>query len=149
SSQSVYGEGAGLTEADFDPLNHRFATPADRNADYGEAKRQAEAVLFQENAFPVTAVRFPIVLGDDDYTERLKFHVDRVRNGKPVFFPNLDAKLSFVDSADAAGFLHFLAGHGPLGPVNCCSPEPISLRSLISAIEGALGAEAVTTDRAN
>ncbi|HEY8278757.1 MAG TPA: NAD-dependent epimerase/dehydratase family protein [Bdellovibrionota bacterium] len=139
SSQSVYPPGNDILECSFDPKSHKFASPIASDKDYGEAKRQAEATFFQTNAFPTTAVRFPIVLGEDDYTERLKKHVKWIQAGQPIFFPNLDAKISFIQSSDAAKFLLALADRPFLGPVNCCAAEPIALKELIHEIECALG----------
>ncbi|MCG3773873.1 MAG: hypothetical protein JW395_0689 [Nitrospira sp.] len=146
STQAVYDAGAAIKESAFDPLTYHFDKPIDRSEDYAEGKRQAEAVLFQA-AFPVVAVRFPIVLGEDDYTERLKFHIDRIRAGKPLYLPNLQAKLSLVSSADAAAFLAFLAHHDVVGPINCCSEEPIALSSLIEYAEEATEQKALTVGR--
>ncbi len=147
SSQSVYSPGSDIAESAFDPISHSFSSPVDRDQDYGEAKRQAEATFFQSNAFPLTAVRFPIVLGEDDYTERLKQHVQWVQEGSPIFFPEMKAKISFIQSADAANFLAGLADKPVSGPVNCCSSEPIALRDVIHEIERAVGRDAIITNK--
>jgi nucleoside-diphosphate-sugar epimerase len=143
SSQSVYGQGLALAESVFDPRALHFDKAIDRDADYGEAKRQAEAVFFREGSFETTAVRFPIVLGPDDYTGRLKFHVDRVRDGKPIALPNPDARISLIHAADAAAFLAALAERRLEGPVNCCAPEPIRLSELLGEIERRTGRAAI------
>lgn len=143
SSQSVYAEGASLLEEAVDPFTHPFEPSVNRDQDYGEAKRQAEAVFFQTNSFPVTAVRLPIVLGEDDYTERLKQHVKWVQEGKAIFFPAIEAKISFVQSSDAAKFLAAQADRALLGPVNCCSQEPIVLKNVMAEIERATGKTAI------
>ncbi|MBI3072266.1 MAG: NAD-dependent epimerase/dehydratase family protein [Deltaproteobacteria bacterium] len=142
SSQSVYGPGPALPESAFDPRAHSFGRAFTRDEDYGEAKRQAEAVYFRAATFPVSAVRFPIVLGEDDYTERLKFHVDHILQGKPVFFPNLDARISLIRSADAALFLKALASSYATGPINCCAQDPIPVRRIIETIEARTGKRA-------
>jgi nucleoside-diphosphate-sugar epimerase len=139
SSQSVYGAGSSILESTVDPTSYKNRYTADQKRDYAESKRQAEAVFFQVADFPVTAVRFPIVLGEDDYTGRLKFHVDHIGQGKPIFFPNLDAKLSLISSEDAAAFLASLVQKKAAGPVNCCSPQPIALRDFVALIESATG----------
>ena len=141
SSQSVYNPGQNISEAAFNPQTYTFASSVDQDKDYGEAKRQAEAVFFKRAKFPVTAVRFPIVLGEDDYTERLKFHVEHLREERPIYFPNIDAKISFIQSADAAAFLNSLVDKELVGPINCCSSEPISLRSVVELIEKVVGAK--------
>lgn len=135
SSQAVYGSGGNIQESAFSAHKHFFDTFMDRRQDYGEAKRQAEAIFAREAPFPVTAVRLSIVLGEDDYTERLKFHVDRVLEKRPIFFPNLEAKISFVRSADAAAFLAHLSQRKYEGPINCSSASPLILKALISEIE--------------
>jgi nucleoside-diphosphate-sugar epimerase len=65
SSQSVYGAGAFLPESAFDPVTYEFTTDS---TDYAEAKRQCESVFFHQSKLKVTAIRFPIVCGHDDYT---------------------------------------------------------------------------------
>jgi nucleoside-diphosphate-sugar epimerase len=135
STKSVYPSKGPLTESDFDPLTYKYSTEVTRQQDYGEAKRQAETIFFKHMQSPVTAVRFPIVLGTDDYTARLKFHVERIAAGKPIYFPNLDAKIAFINSEDAARFLFFLSERDFKGPINCCSRDPLTLRSLVAQIE--------------
>jgi len=125
------------------PLSHAFDRDVSRDDDYGEAKRQAESAYFKQAKFPVTAVRLPIVLGEDDYTRRLHFHVERILSGKPIHFPSLEARISFIDSADAAAGLAFLAAKPAEGPVNFASPEPIRIRALLDLIEAAAGSKVV------
>ncbi len=136
SSQSVYELGPSLTEESFDPRVYQFQAFVNFESDYGEAKRQAEATFFQKAEFSVTSVRFPFVLGEDDYTGRLKFHIRQCIEEKPIRFPNLSARISFVHSPDAARFLSFLVDYDFEGPINCCSPEPISIRSLMELMCG-------------
>ena len=135
SSMSVYDLGASIQEQAFDPLAHTFAQDVSSRENYAEAKRQCETVFFNQNSFPVTAVRFPIVTGVDDYTGRLCWHVERVRQGAPVYFPNLDARLSLIHSDDAAKVLMFLAGSLPLGPLNAAAAEPLRLATMMQEIE--------------
>lgn len=142
SSQSVYGPGANISESTFDPTFYRFKSIASKDADYSEAKRQAEATFFQQARFPLVAVRFPIVIGEDDYTERFKFHVDRIRAKAPIYFPNVDAKLSLINSADAAEFLFRIGKVDFQGPINCCSREPIAIRTILDVIEKRTGQSA-------
>lgn len=71
SSQSVYEAGAHLKEADFNPEKHSFEKEETAISNYGEAKRQAEVGFARHAEFKTTYVRFPIVHGVDDYTQRL------------------------------------------------------------------------------
>lgn len=146
SSQSVYESGANIPESQFDPLSHKFEKIVESAADYAEAKRQAEVVFFKVKDFPITAVRFPIVLGEDDYTERLKLHVEHIQNRKAIYFPNINGKLSTIQSIDAAKFLFSLLEKQPVGPINCCAKEPIHLKSMVEKIETIVGKKAILAD---
>lgn len=142
STQSVYAPGENLKESIYNPFNHQFDKIADRFLEYGEAKRQAEAVFFMQNKMPVMAVRFPMVVGPDDYTERLKFYVDKVKAGDPVYFPNLEARMSLIHSADAAEGLLFLGHQKMTGPINLASNEPLRIKTLVSLLELTTGKKA-------
>ncbi|HET7657569.1 MAG TPA: NAD-dependent epimerase/dehydratase family protein [Bacillales bacterium] len=147
SSMSVYDQGEDLTEERFNPFEYPLKTGNRDDFSYGEGKKLAEAVFFQKAPFPVTAVRFPIVMGEDDYTERLLFHVQHIQNGEAFYLPNLQAKLSFISSEEAAEFL-FWTGTSPLrGPVNACAGGDISLEELIRLIESSTGNKAVVSNK--
>ncbi|GIP39368.1 NAD dependent epimerase/dehydratase [Paenibacillus sp. J31TS4] len=141
STLAVYEiNGEPHAETDFDPYS--YPIQPDLAADYGEGKRQAEAVLFQKASFPVCAVRFPVVLGTDDYTKRLLFHVERVRSGQPIGFPNGEAAMSFITSDEAARFLAWLGAQEAEGPFNATSTGTLTLRQIIHIVEDAVGREA-------
>ncbi len=139
SSQSVYDYGVNLKEESFYPQNHEYKKEADRLNEYAEAKRQMESVFYKHGKFAVTAVRFPIALGLDDYTKRLHWHFDRLRDGKSVFFPNINAKMGFVDSIDAGKALAKLGTIDWKFPINVCSQESLSVKDLLSLIEKQVG----------
>ncbi|RPI77415.1 MAG: NAD-dependent epimerase/dehydratase family protein, partial [Desulfobacteraceae bacterium] len=80
SSMSVYPSGLARMETDFDPRHYKIQMGRRDDFSYAEGKRQAEAVFFQKADFPVVSVRFPIVLGPDDYTGRLHAPVQAVKN---------------------------------------------------------------------
>lgn len=135
STQSVYEPGQSLVETVFDPKKHVYDKLIDRSENYGEAKRQCEAVFFAQDTMPVVAVRFPIVMGPDDYTERLKFYVDKIKNGESVYFPNIEAKMSFIHAQDAADGLFLLGNIDFTGPLNMASKNPLRLKELVGFIE--------------
>ncbi|MGJ7911693.1 NAD-dependent epimerase/dehydratase family protein [Neobacillus sp. LXY-1] len=143
SSLSVYDFGGpAKKEMDFDPYAFNISVPFPTHYDYAEGKRLAESVLFQKASFPCTAVRFPIVLGHDDYTRRLHFHIEQIQKGVPLVIPNTDAKISFIHSDEAAAFLYFL-GHSDLeGPINASSNGVYSLSQLVGLIERVVGKKA-------
>ncbi|WDM21158.1 NAD-dependent epimerase/dehydratase family protein [Paenibacillus polymyxa] len=148
SSLSVYDSSPEvLTESIFDPQSYPVRKGGKGDFTYQEAKRQAEAVFMQQATFPVAAVRFPIVLGTDDYTKRLHFHIEHVREGTEIGVPNTEAQISFIRSDEAADFLFWL-GHTPLtGPVNACSDGTVRIGEIISIIEQVTGKHAVMKEK--
>ncbi|MBY0414443.1 MAG: hypothetical protein K2Q18_09770 [Bdellovibrionales bacterium] len=119
----------------FNPETYKINLSDTEPYDYQEAKRQAEAVFFQMSPFETVMVRFPIVLGEDDYSKRLKFHVDHIADEKEIFFPNLNTKMGFIQSHEAGDFLNYLGKHTFTGPVNAVSSGYISLLDLTKLIE--------------
>lgn len=135
SSQSVYGPGGNLHEENFDPWTFVSGSIVSSSENYALAKQQAEKIFYQQNDIKVTSIRFPIILGNDDYTKRLQWHVDRIKKSEPIFFPDINAKISFVHADDGARALFFLKDSPYHGPLNVASLHPISLLNLISKIE--------------
>lgn len=143
SSVAVYNAGVNLKESDFDPRHfdiyyksrHEYAGMEG----YQEAKRAAEAVLYQQAPCPVVTVRFPYVVGEDDYTERFAFHVRAVEEGKAIGTKNPDARFGFIDSAEAAEFLKACALSDYEGPINAGTDDSISLQELLEYISRHLG----------
>lgn len=143
STLSVYGDPRpGFTETDFDPYTYPVQPGGRDDFSYGEGKRLAEAVFFQQADFPVAAMRIPIVLGIDDYTKRLHFHVEHVQKGKPIGIPNKDAEIAFINSTEAARFLAWLGKHSLTGPVNAASKGTITLSAMMNLIETVTGMQA-------
>ncbi|KGM45766.1 NAD-dependent epimerase/dehydratase family protein [Neobacillus niacini] len=153
SSQAAYDFGTNHKEGGFNPLEFTPFLKTRREyigyVGYQEAKRAAEAILFQNAEFPVVAVRFPIIIGKDDYTNRLHFHVEHVKEGKTMFIEHPDFRYSFIDSGEAAAFLLSMAKSDYQGPINPGSEEDISLSELIKLIENLLGKKAIVSAEGN
>jgi nucleoside-diphosphate-sugar epimerase len=146
STMSVYDLGADLKEESFDPKTYSLETPFGDNDPgllYQFGKRQAEAVLAQQAPFPVLLVRFPLLVGPDDYTHRFAFHVERIAQSKPIFLPNPAVKISAIHAEDAAGFLNQTLNRDLTGPLNVAAPDTLSLKDLIHKIEQATGKKAL------
>lgn len=143
SSLSIYPfGGSAKIESEYDPYDYNLPEPYPAKIDYAEGKRLVEAVFCQKAPFKVAAVRFPVVLGLDDYTRRLHFHVERVAQGLPLGIPNLDAEMSFIRSDEAAEFLAWLGRSNLEGPVNATSNGVTSLGEILSLITEATGQQA-------
>jgi nucleoside-diphosphate-sugar epimerase len=148
SSMSVYDFSQDIiTEDDFDPASYPLQYGGAEAFTYQEGKRLAEAVLIQQASFPVAAVRFPIVLGTDDYTRRLHFHIEHIRSGDPIAI-DPSPRMSFIRSDESADFLFWL-GHSDLtGPVNACSNGALRMGELIAMIEAVVGKKAELVEQA-
>ncbi|MGC5324311.1 NAD-dependent dehydratase [Brevibacillus sp. SYSU BS000544] len=145
STMAVYDFEAARREEDFDPVTYAYSmgprTQYPGLQGYQEAKRSAEAVLFQHAPFEVVAVRFPLVIGPDDYTKRFAFHVDRVKQGLPIVAPDPDARYSFISSADAGKFLSWVGRSNLTGTYNAGCSDDISISALLNRIKETLGGE--------
>lgn len=128
-----------LQEGAFDPFTYEINRKTRDETTYQEGKRQAEAVFFEEKAFPVVAVRFPIVLAEDDYTRRLWFHIEHVQEERPIGLTNPAAKMCFIHAQEAAQFLAWVATTSITGPVNACSDGTVSLAELMEMIGQTVG----------
>lgn len=135
SSSAVYEDGREITEEAFNPYHYPIQMVDRGSFTYAEEKRLAESVIFQDYKVPSIAVRFPIVIGENDYTERLRFYVERVVKEKAIYVSNLKTLLSLIDEETAGSFLAHLANKDYGGPVNACNKGSITIEALIGMIE--------------
>jgi nucleoside-diphosphate-sugar epimerase len=144
STVSVYGDDLDgrLGEDRFDPWKYELRGGSAKALGYGEGKRQAEAYFFQRTELEPVAVRLPAVLGPDDPSGRLEFHVSRVLRGKALVIPDLDARLSLISSTEAADFLAWVALSAHVGPINAASTGDLAIGRLLRLIEAATGRRA-------
>lgn len=144
SSASVYNLHVNTVESDFNPLEKPLKWCNRADYPYDEIKRLAECAVFQ--AYPSQnsiAVRFPFVIGDDDYTKRLYFYVEHVVKGLPMFIDDIDAQMGFVNSREAGRFLAFLAEQKVTGTINGSNEGTISLNEIIKYVEEKTGKQAI------
>ena len=142
SSGSVYQPGAALKEDSFAPLKQHISLAESQTLGYDEGKRQAEAVFAQQASFPCVFVRFPIILGEDDYSGRLLFHIRKIADSEPFYLPNPEAKLGFIRCDEAAEFLLWVGTKTTLtGPINAASDGSLTLRQILNIIKDKTGGE--------
>lgn len=145
SSTSVYEpKHANTMESDFNGVSKKLVW-CDRKAfPYEEIKRQAECALWQEYSDRNwIAVRYPFVIGKDDYTKRLFFYVENTMKAVPMNIDNLDAQMGFIRSDEAGRFLAFLADKDVRGAINGSSDGTISIREIIEYVEKRTGTKAI------
>ena len=145
STSAVYApKKLNLVEEDFDPLAMKLVWCERKDFPYGQVKMQAEAAITQK--YPgqkYIAVRYPVVLGKDDYTKRLLFYAEHVARSVPMYIDNLDAQMSFIRSDEAGAFMAFLADKDFCGAVNGASKGTVSLREIIEFLEKKTGKKAL------
>lgn len=134
-------------EEDFDALKKPLVWCDRADGTYDEVKRQAECALWQEyRKVNAIAVRYPVVLGKDDYTNRLCFYVEHVMKEMPMFIDNPDCQMGFIRSDDAGKFLAFLTDKDFKGAINGCCSGTISIREMLNYVETQTGKRAVLTE---
>ena len=145
STTAVYApKKINLVEEDFDPLAMDLVWCERKDFPYGQVKMQAEAAITQK--YPgqkYIVVRYPVVLGKDDYTKRLLFYAEHVARSVPMYIDNLDAQMSFIRSDEAGAFMAFLADKNFCGAVNGASKGTVSLRESIDFLEKKTGKKAL------
>ena len=127
-------------ESDFDGTAGHLVWCDRMDFPYAEVKRQAEYALWQH--YPDrnwTAVRYPFVIGKDDYTKRLLFYVEHVMKSIPMYIDNPDCQMGFIRSDEAGRFLAFLAGKNVPGAFNGCSGGTVSIREMLDYVERKTG----------
>lgn len=145
STQAVYDfSDTPLVESNFDPSSHEIIWKKRSEYEYSEGKQSAETVYNQMASFPVASVRFPYILGKDDYSNRFRFYVDRINSGIPIFVTNLESRVSLISSSEAGDFLFWLISQNDIkGPINACSNEYITHELFLAVIAKSLNKDVI------
>lgn len=145
SSTAVYEpKHMDTVESDFDGTSKKLVWCDRGDFSYDEVKRQAECALRQVYADRNwIAVRYPFVIGKDDYTKRLFYYVEHTMKSIPMHIDNPDCQMGFIRSDEAGKFMAFLADKDVNGAVNGCAEGTISIREIIAYVEKKTGAKAV------
>lgn len=148
SSTSVYEpKKMNTKEEDFEGTGKELIWCNRFDFPYDEIKRQAECALWQQYSDRNwIAVRYPFVIGKDDYTERLLFYVEHTMKAIPMNIDNPDFQMSYIRSDEAGKFMAFLADKNIHGAINGSSGGTISLREVIHYVEKKTGSKAVLSE---
>lgn len=134
-------------EENFDAMGKELIWCNRVDFPYDEIKRQAECALWQKyDDRNWIAVRYPFVIGKDDYTKRMLFYVEHTMKSIPMKVDNLDIQMGYIRSDEAGKFMAFLADKNVQGAINGSSKGTISLREIIDYVERKTGSKAVFLD---
>lgn len=134
-------------ESDFDGVHKNWGWCGRSDAPYEEIKRQAECALWQEYRDKKwIAVRYPFVIGKDDYTQRLRFYVEHVIREIPMCIDNINAQMGFIGSDEAGKFIAFLADQDVTGAFNGSSYGTISLNEILKYVEKKTGKKGIVSE---
>ena len=134
-------------EEDFDGVTPELRWCDRQDFPYDVIKRHAEYALCQKYADRKwVAVRYPFVIGADDYTKRLLFYVEHAMKQQPMYIDNIDAQMGFIRSDEAGKFMSFLVDAEYTGAVNGSSHGTISMREVLDYVEKQTGCRALLSD---
>ena len=134
-------------EDDFDGNSGELIWCDRPDFSYDMVKRHAEYALWQKYSDKkFVAVRYPFVIGKDDYTKRLYFYVEHVLKQMPMKVDNLDNQMSFIKSDEAGKFISFLVDKDFTGAVNGCSHGTISVKQILDYLKQETGMSAVLSE---
>lgn len=113
---------------------------------YAYHKRRCELVLqsaWEEDRFPFTTLRLPMVVGPGDYTHRALSYLERLRDGGPVLLPDGGLNswgflwVEDVAEAVAANLMNAVAfGRA----YNLAQREVVTVRQFVDTVGAAMGA---------
>ncbi len=148
STTAVYQKHINTVENDFDPWSEPVVWCDRLRFPYAEMKRQAERALAQKYGNQnFVAVRFPFVIGTDDYTQRLKFYIRHILSQEPAFTDNFDAQMAFVRSDEAGEFLAFFAENNFTGFINGASDGTVSVKDISDYVYSKIGKTLIHSEK--
>jgi nucleoside-diphosphate-sugar epimerase len=101
--------------------------PARANECYVAGKLQAEAYLYRDGSLPLVTVRIGHVLsGPEDFTGRLAYYVDLVRQRAPLRYANAAAASSFMGVHTISNFMAWVGMQSFTGPINAACEGGLS-----------------------
>jgi nucleoside-diphosphate-sugar epimerase len=112
---------------------------------YAYHKRRCEQALqhaWESEQFPYTALRLPMVVGPDDYTERAQAYLERLSDGGPLILPdgglNSWGFLSVADVAEAIA-ANLMNANAFGCAYNLAQREVVSVRQFVETAAAAMG----------
>ena len=97
-------------EASFNPIEYKNSIIDRPHVSYSEGKRDMESYSIKNyNNDKLVILRFPIILGANDYTKRTHYYIEKIKNNFKINPNNIQKKSSYIFSIEAASaILNFL-----------------------------------------
>jgi nucleoside-diphosphate-sugar epimerase len=128
------GKDSLFDEDSFLPSKHKLFGLDRPDISYSNGKRDMESYSVN-NYFndKLVILRFPIILGANDYTQRTSFYSSLIKEGKSINPRNVLCKTNYILSFEAANAILNFVNEDLIGIYNVCF-DPISEYDLISII---------------
>ena len=92
-----------FSETKFNPLKHETSLKDRPDVTYSEGKKDMESYCFKNYSNDkLVILRFPIILGANDYTKRTHFYIDKIRTGTQINPVSINKKSCYICAHDAA-----------------------------------------------
>ena len=90
-------------ETSFNPKTHKSSFIDRPKVSYAEGKRNMESYCIQNYRHDkIVILRFPIILGANDYTKRTHFYREKIKNNVKINPNNIHKKSCYIFSIEAA-----------------------------------------------
>ncbi|BBK22829.1 epimerase [Amedibacterium intestinale] len=136
TSTAVYDPLEGeIQEEDFDISKIVYKNELRDKNRYAYGKRLVEASIYNKfHNENIIMVRFPFVIGKDDYTKRLEKYIESYIKNQKMYINNLYDKMNFISSLEAGKFLAFLSNVNYKGPINAASNRQLSIYDVLEKV---------------
>ncbi len=111
-------------ESSFDPKKAIYSLKDRPEVDYAQGKREMESYLYNNyNNEKLTILRFPVVLGSDDYTGRTNYYFELIKENNKKNISNINNKTNYILSDSAAQSIVEFSLNQITGIYNIAYPE--------------------------
>lgn len=119
-------------EKDFDPLSMELDFEMTSGWDYTKGKQSMEAYLKRYYASTKsTVLRFPIILGEDDYTGRTYFYTELINKNKQIGLSGKGKRSNYIFSLEAAQAIFFFIKTLQGGTFNVALNDSLNEREIL------------------
>lgn len=119
-------------EEDFNPQQFKIGVEELAEWDYTKGKQAMEAYLSKN--YPTeksTTLRFPIILGEDDYTKRSYFFREVLKSNEQISLSEKGGKANYIFSDEAAEAIFYFIKNNDSGVYNAALEETLDEKDIL------------------